>query len=249
METFLNSPPASVLLDDSLLFHGTSNISESKFEKDFVAGNPPFSLFDVQKIIAVYDNLRWCGLHAGGYAVLNSFSKVGYSDGERNIYFGETIQRCTLYATHDFAGGELVRSVYYAIKDLLTLVSSTEVQESFKMEYEQDPGNWDRPFDLNLSQLIPRVRELEPLFNIAKNIRESYEYGIVYGLRPKKEDYKNLQFCGSMGIILPRKKSAILPVVKIVYDHDPFIEQQDLMRFERILIWENRTARFGSLSE
>jgi hypothetical protein len=74
MQIFRNTVPQLFENDNTYLFHGTSNISESNLDKSFSKTDSFISFEIIDKIIAVYQSLNWSGKHGGGYAVLNSFS-------------------------------------------------------------------------------------------------------------------------------------------------------------------------------
>lgn len=241
METYHNTYPPEISNDDTLLFHGTSNISEFEFESGTKPYEMPFSLKDVMEISSVYNNLRWCGIHVGGYAVLSSFSQSGYFNGKRSLYFGETIKRCQLFSSRDFAGGELVRSIYYSIQDLIALIESSEIRENYQLEYEGDVANWDKPYELDLPSLSNKVMQLEPLFHRAKKIRESFKYGVIFGVKPDPDFYPFLQVNRAMGISLAAHNFSIRPLIKIIFEQDPAFQFDDELLSQRSTIWQSRT--------
>ena len=64
--------------------------------------------------------MNWCGESHAGYPVLRGFSLHRRSNA--GVYCRESSTRSLIYAHPDFAGGETIRALHYAILDLQAYV-------------------------------------------------------------------------------------------------------------------------------
>ena len=102
-------------------FHGTSSINENAIDAEGLYWKPTHWIKDdLESVLATYDTMGWAGDDPSGYAVLKGFSvDSDYRGSDRKpIFIGETAQRCILYGSRDFAGGETARALRGAIRDL-----------------------------------------------------------------------------------------------------------------------------------
>jgi hypothetical protein len=244
MEIFKNEIPDFILNDDSYLFHGSSNLNEQNLDNGFTNGNTTISFDIIEKIISVYQEMTWSGNHGGGYAILSTFSVCDKKDDEKYFFLGETPKRCSLYSTSDFAGGELVRSVYYSLKDLEKYLTNSELRKKHKSDLIRDFRLYGKIYDVDLKRLENQVNSFKSILSDLEHLRNGYKYGIIYCYNIKKEDYTNLVHRGSMGVIVKDALPKERLVAKLIFT--PPVEEYfgksliDELRFERHLIWSER---------
>ena len=175
---FNDAVPDNIEKDDEILWHGTSNISEAYLDKMHPIPFSWFSKEELERIICIYKKIGWSGIHGDGFAVLNTFSLHDFADDvNKKIYLGETMQRTKLYASAGFAGGELVRSVYYSIKDLIRYSTEPEIRDkNIKYIERENEFNFikkpvylpDISTDLiALSDIMKKATDIRSAFKIA----------------------------------------------------------------------------------
>lgn len=240
MKIYFNECPPEILEDNTLLFHGTSNLSESAFEGEKIEVSSPFSLAEINQINQLYEEIDWCGIHGGGYAVLSSFSITGYFEGKRKMYFWPSSERVTPFASRDFAGGELLRSVFYALEDLFSFAGSEQMQHEHIEAFNSNPYNFGPKFSVDIKRFVDKVLQLKEMRQKAKAIRERYQYGIVYGFRFEPDDYKFLEDNPSMGISFSGNPPKSALVVKIILPAVKSFMGENLTDLEKYRVWKNR---------
>lgn len=122
--------PSALERDAWVFFHGTSsNHAELIEEQGFTYANHPVCAEDVASISQIFLDMDWVGSDLGGFGVLSAFSKNDLQTGDARIFFGETGTRSLLYATQDFAGGEKMRAIRRAWRDLELFLSDNTIRE------------------------------------------------------------------------------------------------------------------------
>jgi hypothetical protein len=197
--------PNYVQMDPWLIFHGTSNIYDEKISvRGLVPGESPFCIEDLQQVAEIYERLRWAGCHTGGYAALKPFS-LGHdfaNEKGKPLYLAESALRASLYASKDFAGGEICRALDYCLKDLDLYLSDEQIREEHAEELEARPGISYVPRSSIASpeSVMSKVKDLSNLKSQVRAIRQSYQYGLIYALRIDKNNLSDFELFGGMGI-------------------------------------------------
>jgi hypothetical protein len=235
-----NKLPVELKLNDNLLFHGSSNISEQALDLGQTINYSFIKKGAIKALINVYDTINWKGTHGGGYAVLNSFSNTDWTvDGKRGFFLGESLERCKLYASKDFAGGELIRSVWYSLSELNEYIMNESLRQDHENQMTRDFRYTRKNYDVNLEKLRVEVAGFDKLFNEVTDLRNSYQYGLIYCYEIKQEDYSLLKHRGGMGImaaeLFPEKR-----VVAKVIITDPLGSGYVRDNIERIELWNKR---------
>jgi hypothetical protein len=241
--TYQNELPEELKLNDNLLFHGSSNISEKALDVGQTVNHSFIKKETIEAIIKVYDAINWKGVHGGGYAVLNSFSNTDWTaDDNRSFFLGESLERCKLYASKDFAGGELIRSIWYSLLDLHKYTTDENLREEHKIYVELNYVYTRKSYDVNLEKLRIEVGSFDKLFNEVANLRKRYRYGLIYCYEIKPEDYPFLKNMGGMGIIAEREVFANRLICKVIIIEDTSSDYIATNITQRIL-WGNRLRK------
>ena len=245
VEIYKNEVPSLVLEDDSFLFHGTSNLSEQNLDSGITNSYTPVSFEIVDNIVSIYKKMSWWGKNSGGYGVLNSYSIRDRTEKGKCFFLGETAQRCSLYASKEFAGGELTRSVYHSINDLNIFLTDVTIRDHHKRTIEKDYEYYGPYNPVDLDWLAQQIVPLKQVFSDLEELKNSYKYGVIYGYKIEEVDYTNLIYSKyGMGF----KVSEPLPLdrlkVKLIFD--PPVENHfgnifsDKLRIQREMIWSKR---------
>src|SRR3979411_3147298 len=89
-----------------------------------------FTEKEIANLVSIYRSINWYGRRAGGFAVLSTFTwyrTIGLS--VRPIYLSDNPERCLLYSTKDFAGGETARAIRLAVEDLFDYAENEELRQ------------------------------------------------------------------------------------------------------------------------
>lgn len=237
MEIIKSIVPESLFNDPWLLFHGTSNLNKQGIDDNGLQPNQSFfKKEELEKVVAIFDKLHWCGEHQGGFAVLKPFS-LGHDFNQEEgkpIYLAESVLRASLYASKEFSGGEVCRALYYCFQDLRNYIANENTREMHHKQLNYDPAHLRVPLDSlpTLEWLIKAVEELEYLESRVKNVRNNYEHGLIYAIRLNPKNISNVEYKrGGMGIKCFRavNKCEIVDIFEIpaTYEHE---SQEDLQR-------------------
>lgn len=249
IETYRNEIPDWVLEDDNFLFHGSSNLSEQNLDNGLTNSYTPVPFEIVDNIVSIYEQMKWWGKNSGGYGILNSYSNKDRNEKGKNFFLGETPQRCSLYASKEFAGGELARSVYHSIYDLNIFLTDITIREHHKNFIERDYGYYGPYNPVDLKWLAQQVVPLKQIFSDLEELRNSYKYGIIYVYKIEKENYPSLIYSKyGMGF----KVLEPLPIdrLKVKLFFDPPVENHfsdrltDKLTTERGIIWSKIIQRY-----
>src|SRR5262249_20112779 len=103
--------PDSIEDDPWILFHGTGAFFEKKIETEgLCASQHPVDRSGVQQVVSIYKRIRWAG-SGGGSAVLEPFSlNHDFKRPKKPLFFAESSERASTFATRDFSGGEVARA-------------------------------------------------------------------------------------------------------------------------------------------
>ena len=242
VQIFNDTVPDFLENDDEILWHGTSNVSEIYLNKMHPVPFSWFSKGNLEKIISIYKKIGWAGIHGVGFAVLNTFSLCDFVDAiNKNIYLGETVERTKLYASADFAGGELVRSVYYSIKDLGRYSTEPDIRDKNAKYIERENEYTFIKKPIYLGDISSDIIALSDIMKKATEIRSVFKSGVIYGYKILPKDYKKLLCGGGMGILLKESLDPATKVYKVVLSKDEqFNKFSQDDRFSRTVIWQKR---------
>src|ERR1700730_4493642 len=118
-----------------IMFHGTSGFNAKSIERDGFAFRSDYVTHEqIKRVTDLYETMKWVGESGGGYPVLKPFSLAhDYLGGGNGLtFFAETSRRALLYATRDFAGGEKLRSLRIAFRDLEAYLGQSEFRRRHK---------------------------------------------------------------------------------------------------------------------
>lgn len=249
LETYRNEIPDWVFEDDTFLFHGTSNLSEQNLDFGYTNLYTPVSFEIVDNIVSIYKEMPWWGKDSGGYGVLNSYSNRDRNEKGKYFFLGETAQRCALYASKEFAGGELTRSVYHSINDLNDFLTDVKIREHHKRTIEKDYEYYGPYNPVDLDWLAQQIVPLKQILSDLEKLRNSYKYGIIYVYKIEEEDYTNLIYSKyGMGFKVLEPLAIDRLKVKLIFD--PPVEKHfgdmisDKLIFQRGITWAERIQRY-----
>src|SRR5262249_11717108 len=217
--------------DPWIMFHGTSGYNAESIERaGFTLRSDLISRDQIQRVASIYERMKWPGESGGGYPVLKPFSlDHDFFGGERSfLFFAETSLRALLYATRDFSGGEKLRALRIAFRDLVSYLREESVRQRHQ---EQMRNNFRRLNDLNahpsmidaaqpvevdLDWLRNEVAGLKDVQRHAELAYRRHDHGVVYALRMAPDTLNDLQLNSSMGIESTTPISPTRIVAKVV---------------------------------
>jgi len=116
-------------------------------------------------------------------------------------------ERCLLYSTEDFAGGETARAIRYAAKDLFDYAANEELQQEHynlqRRECESLVSMGAMPTPVirpNLDWMRLKLTEIEPLLDKANSLKDQHQWGVVYAIQFSPTDLQRLANGGQEGI-------------------------------------------------
>ncbi len=206
---------------DWIAFHGTSSVSEDEIDKTGIHASQISTEKQISDLVSIYRSINWHGRSSGGYGVLASFTwqrTIGVPI--RPVYLSNCPERCLLYSTKGFAGGETARAIRIALEDLVGYTENEDLrQEHYNLqrrECEDLVSNGANPtpvVQVNLDWLRSKLAELQPLHDKASNLRNEYQWGVLYAVRFSPDDLQWLADGGSEGVqgfgLIPPEKIAV----------------------------------------
>lgn len=207
--------PDAIESDPWVIYHGTSGYNAESIEGiGLDAGNLVVSREKIRRVTAIYEKIKWFGNHGGGYACLKPFSLDHDFDGSDKslIFLAETSLCALLYATREFAGGEKLRALRHAFRDLDLYLSNPQVREEHMREMEVNyrclqKGNANLklledqfPKEVDLDWLRQELAELKEVRHSAEDAFTRHQFGVVYALRMREGDATLLRLNRAMGI-------------------------------------------------
>lgn len=225
--------PSAIEDDPWIYFHGTSGNVEGSIERRGLdSARIIVTKAEVASVVAIFDELHWSGRHAGGLAVLKPFSlNHDFAVGaHKPIYLAETSGRASVFACRDFAGGESVRALRYAIQDLTEYFSDARISKEhvarLEREYEPLVGTSHYPQFLregDVERIASRVTALTELQSRCRAPFDDHPYGVIYAIGLSNADAVNLEYHASMGLkaweSIP--KSQMLAKMRIPQNYEP----------------------------
>jgi len=241
IEEFIDFIPDSLINDDGILFHGTSNIAEPFIDKNTYSPLFKYSAKDCESIIEIYAEINWDGL-PGGFGVLSTFSTKDYkTENEKYLFLAVTVNRAALYATQNFAGGELVRSLYLSILHLKNYLEQEHLRNDHKADMELNLIYYLKKYDVDLKELTAKINKLEPIFLNLNTIRNSYQYGVIYCYKVGPNQYHKLKNRASMGIIVTKELDKSCLIAKINLKDSKAIESNNVrnqnLMIKKLVFW------------
>ena len=221
--------------DPWVLFHGTSGFNSEAIEtQGFSSLHQPVSAEDIRRVIDLYGRTKWCGESGGGFIVLSPFSlDYDLRDERRSpLFFAETSLRALLYASRDFAGGEKLRALRIAFRDLDDYLADAHVRDrhSALMRAQFDalrrldapPSTIEaaRPIEIDLDWLRHEVTGMADLRRTADEAWWRHDHGVVYALRMTTDDLADMCWNSFMGIEVTATISSARIVEKVVVPPD-----------------------------
>ena len=204
--------PDEIEQDPWIMYHGTSGFNAGSIEREgFVWKNGNGSSEEIERLVNVFEEMKWGGLDGSSLAVLKPYSSTHGFEGTNAspVYFTETSKRALLFASRDHAGGEKYKAVRRSLDYLTQYLNSAEIQGEhyiqMKYEHEQAIGSGVlrdglEPFRVDLDWLRNQIASFSELKDHADQLFERHEYGIVYAIKMNEKDLSNLELHDPMGI-------------------------------------------------
>ena len=230
--------PHSVSRDPQVLYHGTSSTYESLIDGEGLRPKKSlFELAELEAIFALFRSIGWSGSSGASLPVLLPFSiqhDFAYAAG-KPVFFAECAHRACLYASRDWAGGEVARAVRYCFRELWSYVRDDAVRQKHRADVQRRFDHSHRigaavP-ELPPSDISPLVEGLHLLNDVslrAENASETFQYGVVYAVRFAPSDFSWLEANSSMGVACKAIVSPDSIVAKVrvpaSYVHNSFLD-------------------------
>lgn len=203
-----NSFPPHIAKDPNVLYHGTSNTNEKTIEKEGIKINTStFSKKEIEDILTLFDSVKWPNKRFWSENNLRNYSlNHDFKDDKiKPIYLGECAGRVGLYASKEFAGGEICAQVRNVFRDLNKLITDPEeLKNELKSikraeNYTQKKAN---DYDLGLNELQKELDSKKHYLIKANQSLNDFEHGVIYAIKVEKEDEAYLEYSlqGQMGI-------------------------------------------------
>lgn len=204
--------------DPWVAFHGTSSIYEQEVDTHgFGNGKLEFTGDELDSIISIFDWMNWATSAQGNLSV---YSRNRVQTGRVfTTYFREEIHRAMGFCSRELAGGETVRIVFQACKDLRRYLRSQRVRAEHMYELK---ANKNALVPVELPELSRRIAQIEPLEQRARRLVTRYRHGVLYAVRFEASDVDHMTYCiggiaCSMG--LPASRIVAKARLKHVFPH------------------------------
>lgn len=115
---------------DWIAFHGTSSVNENEIDNTGIHGSQISTEKEIADLVSIYKSMNWDGRSSGGFGVLASFTwqrTIGVP--VRPVYLSHYAERCLLYSTKGFAGGETARAIRIALEDLVDYTKNEDLRQ------------------------------------------------------------------------------------------------------------------------
>jgi hypothetical protein len=162
------------------------------------------------------------------------------------LFFAESSLRALLYATRDFSGGEKLRALRIAFRDLDSYLAKSEVREWHEERMSKNfctlthlnthPSEIEaaRPVEVDLDWLRNEMANLKDIRQLADGAYLRHDDGVVYALRMTSDELEGLHWHSSMGIEAATPISVFKIVSKIAvppdYQRNLFAEDKERQR-------------------
>lgn len=185
--------PEVVIQDRNILYHGTSNVAEEQIELEGlhpIQNEAQHAL--VHALTAIHrDVLKGrVGRNPGGFETLVFYSGELGAHAIRPVSLAFTHTRCGLYASADFCGGEVARTIsriHSYLHRLLDDPAAREERQSLidheiaRLPLDIHPSYLDRRI-LDVEELDRRVSDIEQQMLDMMQLHASYQYGVIYAV-------------------------------------------------------------------
>ena len=207
-----NAPfPPEITSDPWTLYHGTSSIHEKSIEEEGLS--PRKSLFtaaEIRAVIDIFGWLGWAGRTGSSLGVLKPFSMHDVAAGHP-VFLGESVQRCSLYATRDFAGGEIARGLRHSFWDFDAFLADPELRQASAAQRRsadndlRNLGGIPKVFETpKLAEVAASIEDLGAVRDRANALLEGHQYGLIYAVRSSEAYLSDLEYSGFMGVMCSR---------------------------------------------
>jgi hypothetical protein len=231
----------SIDSDPWVIFHGTSGFNAKTIEREgfsYQAGG--ISSGQIKRVTCIFEKIKWFGASGGGFPVLKPFSlDYDLKDSSKGIiFFAETSRRALLYATRDFAGGEKLRALRIALRDLDLYLTNAEVRERHQNHMKAQfktlthlnahPSMLEatRPMEVDLDWLGEQITNCADVRCLAEKTFQLHDHGVIYALKMTTDDVERLRWHESMGVeatsLVPSSKILAKIVVPSDYEDNLF---------------------------
>ena len=203
--------PAEFDADPLIFYHGTSSSYESAIESEGLL--PGKSLFDVKDLVAIvklFSDMGWDGINTGSLGILKPFS-VDHDFaqvGGKPLFLAESARRAAAYASLDYAGGEIARSVRNCFDDLSGYLDDSSVRDDHmrdvqaSVDFCRRNGASPHPVpDITLDAIRERLISLDGVRSVAFKAEADHAHGVVYAIKLTASGLAKAKMSGSMGLM------------------------------------------------
>ena len=232
-ETF----PDELVQDPLVLFHGTSNLAEEAIDRDglvMVTGSEHDEI--IMSFWRIYEGILQGMLvtNMKAFTSIPNWTSERQAYGIRPISLALTPFRCALFASAQYAGGEVARTVALVLEELEGFLSDEELHHKWRelsarrnrSMYEGGiPPEFSVPDGrLDLDALSSFLESIKPKCEPYLQLRQQYVYGVIYAVRLDAErDMQHLRWEPSSSGIQVLRPIPVSSVVGKVH-----VEQTDI---------------------
>lgn len=209
-----------------MIYHGTPLANCHEIERDGILPERS-NLFraTIEKIVKIFESMRWYGLQADGFATLATFCQSDFKRGAHAgvAFFACSFERSLRYCHPLNGGSEKARAICLAYEDLRSFLNDKEIRDKYDREkdatintlqlrgaHEISVAPHRFRFN-NLSWLKDQLDDLKDQYHAARRLL-AQDGGAVYLLKMTKADVPHFKDGASMGIYTTRP----VPVDRII---------------------------------
>ena len=248
--------PEEIQSDPLVLYHGTSSSNESEIETNgLLPGKSLFEVKDLVAIVELFEEMDWAGINSGSLGTLKPFSvehDFAHAGG-KPLFLAESARRASGYASLDYAGGEIARSVRNCFDDLWAYLDDASVRDGHMREVQEAVAYCKRlgaaphPVPvITMDEIRARLVALDGVRSLACKAEAAHAYGVVYAVMLDAADLAAAKISWSMGVMCTDP----IPLVKIVgktlipnaYVHDYVRSRPGEYVVERMEQWNSVLA-------
>ena len=248
--------PEELQLDPLVLYHGTSSSYESNIDtRGLLPGKSLFDVKDLVEIVKIFADMGWAGINTGSLGTLKPFS-VDHDFaqvGGKPLFLAESARRAASYASLDYAGGEIARSVRNCFDDLWAYLDDSSVSDDHMREMQEAVafckrmGAAPHPVPIiTMEEIRARLIALEDVRSVALQIEMAHTYGVVYAVKFNVSDLAASKISLSMGVMcadpIPLEKIVGKTFIPNDYVHDYFHSCLGDYVVERMEQWNSLLA-------
>lgn len=127
--------PDVINQDPWILFHGTTNFSESDIEgQGFTWRAIYYDRQDVEAVVSIFQTLDWGGLGTDAFLALKAYSiAIDFESGEaKPTFFSDCAEATIGYTRRYRVGGETAGCLLYALQNLEAFLEDKNIREEFR---------------------------------------------------------------------------------------------------------------------